>query len=136
MKRCWIEYTEEFSASPMTYWVHKGSGGEHWREADEVVPPMPRPVPGRGFALMHVEYSGFTFTFASLDELDVCLDVLSKKNLPTSSQLSAERGTGAGPNGHWISRLPARVTPWKYRAGATAYLREARRVLEQQLRAT
>ena len=127
MKRHWIDYTAEVTESPMTYWIHQGPDGEHWRDAAEVIPPMPGPVPGRGFPRMHVEYHGFTFSFASMHELDACAETLARKNLPTSRQRSAERGSGAGPNRHWLSRLPAKVTTWKYRRGVIEYLAEARK---------
>jgi len=136
VKRHWIEYTDERRSSPMTYWVHTGPDGEHWRETSTPSPPLPPPVPGRGFPSLYVEYQGFTFTFASLHELDVCVDTLSMKNMPTSIQLSAARGSGAGPNRHWLSRLPATVTPWKYREGATKYLRRARIDFERELAET
>ena len=136
VKRHWIEFADEPTAGPMTHWVHTGPHGRSTRAAGQTPPPMPGPVPGRGFALLHVEYQGFTFTFASLDELDLCVDTLSRRVLPTSIRLSAEHGSGAGPNSHWLSRLPARVTSWKYREGAAAYLRKARLDFELQLQAT
>ncbi len=135
MKSAWIDYSAERTECPMTYWVHRGPHGEHWCDSPATVPPLPGHVPGKGYPILHVEYNGFTFAFASIPELDTCIDVLSRRNLPSSLELSAERGSGAGPNGHWVSRLPARVTPWKYRQGAVDYLRKARREFADQLQA-
>jgi hypothetical protein len=136
MKRHWIEYSDERRESPMTYWVHQGPEGVHWRGAERVTPPLPGPVGGRGFPSFRVEFDGFTFVFASLAELDACVETLSRKNLPTSRRISEARGTGAGPNGHWLSRLPAKVTAWKYRERAAAYLREAGAAFEKELGAS
>jgi hypothetical protein len=35
--------------------------------------------------------------------------------MPTSLQLTKQRDAGYGPNGHWLSRLPAKLKPWKNR---------------------
>jgi len=110
----------------MSFWVHIEADGRPWCDAEQFSPPIPSPVPGKGFPTFHVEFDGFTFTFASLDELNVCLETLSKKLLPTSTQLSAKRGTSVGPNSHWLSRLPAKVKPWRYREKAVAYLAKAK----------
>lgn len=125
MKRYWIEYSEEFSRSPMTFWVHKEIGDGPWYQAIDFDPPLPKPVPGKGFANYFVECDGFTFQFSSLDEMNEAIEVLSKKNLPTSRQLSERRGTTKGPNSHWLSRLPGSVKPWRYREKAVKVLSDA-----------
>jgi hypothetical protein len=126
MKRHWIEYTPRWTPQPMSYWVHRETDGNAWYAAKEFEPPLPAPVPGRGFAVFHVEVDGFVSRFASIAELDVCIETLSQKALPTSLRLSAERGTGYGPNNHWLSRLPKGVTAWRYRQKAIRYLLMAR----------
>lgn len=73
-----------------------------------------------------VEFDGFTFRFASLAELDVCVATLSQKVLPTTRRLSAERDTEMGPNSHWLSRLPKDTKSWRYREQAVRYLMETR----------
>lgn len=129
MKQCWITYSDEWSEAR----CHLGSllklTGVHGvmrRSLLHRFLAQSRPVPGKGFPTFHVEFDGFTFAFASLDELDICLETLSKKLLPTSLQLAAKRGTGVGPNSHWLSRLPAKVKPWRYREKAVKYLAKAR----------
>jgi hypothetical protein len=126
VKRHWIEYADHWTPQPMSYWVHKEADGKHWYEAEVFDPPLPRPVPGRGFPVYHVELDGFVFRFASLAELDACIRTLSHKVLPTSRRLSEERGTGYGPNNHWLSRLPKGTKSWRYRQRAVKYLQEAR----------
>ena len=92
MKRHWVEYANEFTPSPMTGWLEARSAHN------------PRPVPGKGFPVYHVQYGRFTFRFSSLDELNVCIDTIGKRVMPTTRQLSA--GSGA-LNKYWLSRLPA-----------------------------
>lgn len=59
--------------------------------------------------MLCVECEGVVLRFSSRTQLEECLRVLSLKPLPTSRRLSAARGSGAGPNGHWLSRLPAHL---------------------------
>lgn len=124
MKRRWTEFTPTWVSGPMSFWVHVEVDGS-WLEASSYEPPLPRPVPGRGFERFFAEYNGFVFEFASLDEVRECIAVLGQKNMPTSSQLSAVRPGTSGPNSHWLSRLPARTKPWKYREGAVRYLADS-----------
>ena len=134
MKRHWIEYTEKWSPGPMSYWVHIEVGDEAWYEATEFDPPLPRAVPGRGYPRYFVECDGFTFHFASLDEIRACIEMFSRKVLPTTRDLTAQRG-GTGPGAHWLSKLPANVTSWRYRECAVAYLRKALGEFERETRA-
>jgi hypothetical protein len=122
MHRRWIEHTSVWRTGPMTFWVHRAQGADVWSETADLIPPRPKPVAGQGYASYFVDYDGFVFHFASLDEMRECIAILSKKLLPTTRSLSA--GAGAGPNSHWLSRLPARVKPWSYRDRATRYLRK------------
>lgn len=126
MNSHWIAFQEERVIGPMTFWVHEPlETVENWSQARDFNPPLPPRIPGKGFPSFHVEYDGFTFVFLSLDEIRHCIDTLSNPLLPRSIDLSNSRGTGYGPNSHWLSRLPAKVKPWKYREGAVRYLRDA-----------
>ena len=117
----------------MTSWVHRAVDGSARREATDFEPPLQPVVPGRGYPRFHVELDGFTFRFASLAELRECMRVLGQRVLPTSLALSEAWGTGAGPNSHWLSRLPATVTPWRYRERAVRYLGKARLAFEKEI---
>jgi hypothetical protein len=134
VKRHWIEYTTHWTPQPLSYWVHREADGKHWREAEAHEPPLPGPVPGKGFAVYFVEVDGFVFRFASLAELDECVRVLSQRVLPTSRRLSEERGTGYGPNNHWLSRLPKGMKSWRYRQKAVKCLQAARQEFESEIR--
>jgi hypothetical protein len=118
MKKIRVTYTDTFAPAPMTFWVHRPSEDRRVFE-----PPLPKPVPGQGFARYHVEFDGFEFVFASLLELRTCIEVLGQRLLPTTRALSV--GTGSGPNSHWLSRLPSSVKPWRYRQRAVRFLAEA-----------
>jgi len=122
MKKHWITYIEEWQPGPMTYWVHVEADGRPWQESSIFDPPLPSPVAGKGFPRFWIEFNGCTFEFASLDELRVCISTLGQKLLPTTIRLSQDRGGGMGPNSHWLSRLPPKTKPWRYRQRAVAYM--------------
>jgi hypothetical protein len=95
-------------------------------------PPLPKAVPGKGYAYYFVEVGDFTFEFASLEEIDVCISVLEQKHLPSTDK---ETETARmGPGSHWLNKLPSRVRPWRYREKAVEYLRKARKELEQEMK--
>ncbi len=125
MKRHWIEYQDTRPVCPMTFWVHREVGGKPWYDAEEFDPPRQAAVAGRGYPVFMVECDGFTFEFASLDEIRVCISTLTQKLLPRTIELTRERGIGLRPNSHWLSRLPARIKPWRFREKAVAYLHRA-----------
>jgi hypothetical protein len=122
MKRHWIEYRPTRVYGPMTYWVHREADDKPQRESKRHEPPMQPAIPGKGFPLLFVEYGDFTFSFASLAEIRVAVEILGQKLLPTTLRLSAERGGTVGPNTHWLSRLPSRVLAWRYRERAVEYM--------------
>ena len=119
MKRHWIEYTETWTAGPMTCWVHV----EAKSDASKLNPPAPAPIPGKGFPVYYVEVDGFTFQFASLDEMRVCIDTLGNKLLPNSLRLAQDRG--GDPNEHWLRKMPEHTGPWRYREKAVKFLARA-----------
>jgi hypothetical protein len=124
MKRHWITYNELWRPGPMSYWVHIEADGKPYYYAKVFEPPLPRPVPGKGYPYYHVEIDDFTFEFASLEEIDVCISTLSQKHLPSTDKQTDERRTG--PDKHWLNKLPAGVHAWRYRSKAVDYLRKAR----------
>ena len=132
MKRCWIEYHDGWRDSAMSYQVDVEADGEPYYQAARFSPPRPGPAAGKGHARFFVDCDGFTFEFSSPLELDQCVEVLSQKHLPSTSELSARRLGRLGPNRHWLSRLPARAKPWKYRQLATRHLARARDAFERE----
>ena len=120
-----IEFSPQYVASPVSFWVHVHKDGGSWREATEFDPPLPKPVPGRGWPRLMVEFDGVELEFSSVHEVHHVIDVLSRNPLPSTRKLSTLRDPQAGPNKHWLSRLPARAKKQKYRVRLIAYLQDA-----------
>ena len=127
MKRHWIEYTELWMRGPMTFWVHVPSRDD----PAKLTPPPPAWIPGKGYPVYRVEVDGFTFHFASLNELRVCIDVLGKKLLPNTLRLAEKRS--ADPDAHWLRKMPDETKAWRYREKAVKYLARALADFEKQL---
>ncbi len=128
MKRHWIEYTDKRKQGPMTCWVHVPGGAD----PTDVNPPYPVAIPDKGFPFYYVEVDGFVFRFASLDEMQVCIDTLGRKLLPNTKRLARDRG--GDPNTHWLRKMPDETKPWRYREKAVKYLTNALRSFEKELR--
>jgi len=90
--------------APLAFWVHVPVP-----RSALCIPPAPTPIPHKGYVVLHVEVDGFDLQFSAPAQLDHFIEVLSSKPLPTSRQLASKRGLPVGPNGHWLSRLPARL---------------------------
>jgi len=131
-----IEYREERTWSPLSYWVHRQPPGEVWVDATRLEPPPPGPVPGRGYPVLLVEVRGFAFSFASLEEMDHCIEVLGQRHLPSTTRLAREREPDwewGRANRHWLSRLPGRVKAWRFREEAVRALARARKAFAEEL---
>lgn len=126
MKRVTVRYHATYRPTPVSYWAHRHLDDDVWIDASAFEPPLPKPVPGRGYAELEVECDGVVLFFASRAELDQVIDVLSRNPLPTTRRLSQDRGTAYGPNNHWLSRLPARAKPAAFRAKLVRLLITAR----------
>lgn len=89
----------------MAFWVHHEVGPAHWISATEYSPPAPKPIGRLGYLYLCCEFQTETLVFSSREQLAEFIAVTSMKPMPTSKQLSSRRGTLAGPNQHWLSRL-------------------------------
>lgn len=96
-------FEDDWRSAPMAFWVHVPDPAK----AGKWVPPAPLAVPHRGFPVLRVEAGAHELVFTTPAQLAHCIEVLATRPLPTSRQLSMKRGTTAGPNGHWLSRLPS-----------------------------
>jgi len=103
---------EEHWRSPLAYWVHLPVTGK----PDAWEPPLPPYIPHKGYVFLHVEFETHELVFSSPAQLDHFIAVLSSKPLPTTSHLSSLRNAPVGPNGHWLSRLPASLKAPRKRA--------------------
>jgi len=98
-------FETEWRNAPLAYWVHVPVQ----RSDDLFDPPAPPIIPHKGYALLRVQFENHELQFSSPAQLVHFVDVMSTKPLPTSRQLSSRRGMNVGPNGHWLSRLPAEL---------------------------
>jgi len=98
-------FESEWRYAPLAYWVHVPIAGTD----DLFDPPAPPIIPHKGYALLRVRFEDHELQFSAPAQLKHFIEVLSTKPLPTSRQLSSLRGMDVGPNGHWLSRLPAEL---------------------------
>jgi hypothetical protein len=91
----------------MAFWVHLETPPAEWRAAPAYDPPAPKSRGRSGYPFLVIAYGPHTLEFSSQAQLAHFIEVLSKTPLPTTRALSKLRGTSAGPNSHWLSRLPA-----------------------------
>lgn len=98
-------YEKDWRTAPVAFWVHVPVPGT----SEACDPPAPVAIPHLGYAVLRVEFESHELQFSALAQLDHFIEVLSRKPLPTSRQLAALRNLPVGPNGHWLSRLPAEL---------------------------
>jgi hypothetical protein len=108
--RFYFTMEPDWRTAPMAFWVHIPEAAGAW------VPPAPTLIPHHGYAFLHVDVGDVDLQFSAMPQLEHFIDVIGRKPLPTSRQLSVRRGGAAGPNSHWLSRLPARLKSPKFRA--------------------
>ncbi len=112
----WFEYYKDWHcAAPLAYWVHIEQDGKPWRDSEHYKPPAPKAVLHKGYPILCFSVLDCTLRFSSTAELSEFIHVLSMNPLPTSKRLSELRGTGYGPNNHWLSRLPTQLKSTKNR---------------------
>ena len=117
----------------MTYWVYRCASEECWHEAKTYEPPAPPPFRAEGYPMFHVDLNGVSFQFASLHELRVCIEVLSRRVLPTTAQLIRESGLTGFSNYAWLGRLPKGTHSLRYRQKAVPYLTKALEDFEKEV---
>ncbi len=98
-------YEKDWRTAPVAFWVHVPVPGS----TGACDPAAPVAIPHLGYAFLRVEFDSHELHFSALAQLDHFIEVLSRKPLPTSRQLSSRRGLPIGPNGHWLSRLPSEL---------------------------
>jgi len=111
----------------MTYWVHVPSA----KDPALLIPSAPHQIPGKGYPKFFAEVDGFTFEFASLDEMRVCVEVLGGRLLPNTLQLARQRD--ADPEEHWLRKMPDHTKPWRYREKAVRYLQRALTAFDREV---
>jgi len=112
-------FERDWLTAPLAIWVHVPVGGQ----AGAWSPPAPQALANKGFPVLRVAFHRHELVFSSPAQVAHIIDVLASTPLPTSLQLSARRGIPMGPNGHWLSRLPAELKSPKLREKLLEHLR-------------
>ncbi len=116
-----IDYRDAPWISPLTPWVHKGVDAPI-RKASVFDPPMPPAIPDKGWPAWVVEHRGRELVFASPQEIEHAIDILSRKILPLTRDLGQPY---RAVNSHWLSRLHSSFKPWKVRQELVKRLKQA-----------
>lgn len=127
MKSANISLHRDFPATPISGWV--GVRWYAWVPQTTASGQRKRPKsvehPFRSqrkiWCLLAVHFDGLDLRFALPQELDHFIEVLSQNPLPSGRSLTAECAVGR-PNGHWLSRLPAKAKSWKFRQRLCKFL--------------
>ncbi|UPW20110.1 hypothetical protein M0C34_07570 [Agarivorans sp. TSD2052] len=132
MSKWKLQHFKSRKTSPISYWIHKGVNEEEtgYSWCTEYEPPFPEKDPTKGYPYLTVSVQGFEIEFASLLEIEHFLSVMEQKNLPTTLALSELRGTGYGPNNHWLSRFPAHLKSWVKREKIITAVKKAKTSVE------
>ena len=93
-----IDYRDGPWISSLTPWVHKGVDAPYWK-ATVFDPPMPRAMQGKGWPVWIVEHRGRELVFASMQEIEHAIDILSRKILPSTRDLGKPY---RAVNSHWL----------------------------------
>ncbi|WP_337658917.1 hypothetical protein [Sphingorhabdus sp. Alg231-15] len=116
-----LKYCEERVLSPISWYCHRAPDGAFLDSTspEELDPPMPSKVPGKGFPVWTLEHQGRELYFSSHFEIKQVVDLLGQKILPHNKTLT--EGSGYS-NQHWLSRLHKSWMPWKTRQRMVAKL--------------
>jgi len=115
-------FEKDWRHAPLAFWVHLPA----LDCAGVFEPPAPRQIPHKGYPMLRIQFDRHELQFSTPQQLDHFIQILSSKPLPTTLQLSARRGLAVGPNGHWLSRLPATLKAPRKREKLVAALRSVR----------
>ncbi|MFZ6876001.1 hypothetical protein ACO0LF_28400 [Undibacterium sp. Di27W] len=121
----YFSFADHWRAAPLAYWVHLPVADQpgDWQA------PLPPCIPHKGYAYLHVEFEKHELIFSSPAQLAHFIEALSKTALPTTLHLSSLRGAPVGPNGHWLSRLPASLKAPRKRAKLVIAMRAVQTVV-------
>jgi hypothetical protein len=120
--QCYFTFENDWREAPLAFWVHIPVPGTETL----CNPPAQVKIPHKGYQVLHVELDAHDLRFSSLVQLDHFIEVLARKPLPTSRQLASRRCLPVGPNGHWLSRLPAALKSPRNREKLVLAMRSVR----------
>ena len=125
MKSVALYLSRQMPITPVSRWI----GPTGWMRAcrgtphGEAIPGDLVPAPyyhRKSWAELEVHVDGITLYFATPLELDEVTRVLSQNPLPSTRTLTRDRA--AGPNSHWLSRLPKKSKTQKWRQKFLRYI--------------
>lgn len=124
MKRAWVTFSPQAWVGHVgvhRWWTDEG-GRNGWRSLppEEWLPPV-RPIPGKGYPRIFVEFDDFVFEFISTDEIRTAASVLERKLVDRIT--SQDR---------WYRKLPAKVKAKHSRERVAAVLLRAASAYEAQ----
>ena len=119
-------WTKERVTSRLSGAVHRRSYAYVEGEPSVVwVPPFP-PREAKGYPLWVIEHRDVVLTFASPEEIDHAIQVLGQKLLPRPWTLDWQWISPRSGNGHWLSRLPSKLKPYRERQKIVSRLKVLR----------
>ena len=134
MKSVKLTYHDDFPWSPISGWVGARQIGYVLRKTESGQPKRPGYVihpfllQRRKWCLLTVEFERVELRFAFPRELDEFISVMTQNPLPSGSTLIKGRRLGR-PNNHWLSRLPKKTKPLKFRKAICDYLGKAEGII-------
>jgi hypothetical protein len=126
-------YNRKRQFSPLSFWVHKPLDADTLDRASVFEPPMPGPVPGKGYPVYEIEYRGHTLFFCSTSEIRHCINILSEKVLPTTQSLAMKAGYPGYQHLHWLATWPGDIKSWKDRNELIKSLKQYLDMTEQKI---
>ncbi|MEM9972579.1 MAG: hypothetical protein AAF771_00265 [Pseudomonadota bacterium] len=137
MKHAEIRYSSQFPRSPISGWIgprygiwvqHRTASGQwrrpHWQRS-------PFFQNRKRWAQLITHLDGVNMVFATPQELDHFIDVMSQNPLPKGRSLGADYPATSLPNNHWLSRFPARGKSRKFREKAIRFLSSDRPAIRE-----
>lgn len=133
MKSATLSYHKDFPTTPISGaagarrigWVTATSASGQWRKPYMIDHPFI--TQRKLWCLLEVHFNRVTLRFATPQELDLFLQVMSRNPLPSGYALVPYCPIGR-PNNHWLSRLPARAKSLKFRKALCGYLQNSPKV--------
>ncbi len=120
-----LDHRDKPVRSPLTRWVHTPVDGKPYWSALQFDPPMPRKILGKGWPVWILHHRGREMIFASPEEIQHAISILSQKILPRARDLGRLHGA---VNAHWLSRLHRSWMPWRVREQLVVKLSAALRL--------
>lgn len=127
MKSAQTSLHSQFPATPVSYWA--GARWRGWVREDDATGNLKRIDEVRhpfldqrkAWCLLEVHFAGVDLLFATPQELDHFIGILSQNPLPSGRALVPECAVGR-PSKHWLSRLPKKAKSLKFRDKLCQYL--------------